>query len=318
MKFEDTKITKIYRKKRLNLLLKAAILVYTKYRIQAMLKNIFFIFIFSISFICNATNENNPIGARSSAMANASVSFTDLWSTHHNQAGLGFVRTISGGVCYENRFLIKELSIKGGAIALPIKGGTLGIAITSFGYAQYNENKYSLSFAKAFGENFSIGIAMDYLNTKIAEGYGSKGVLAAEVGIIAKPLKNLTIGAHVFNPTRTQIAIYNKERIPTIFRLGANYNFSENVMLAVETEKDIQMKPVFKAGLEYKPVKEFYLRAGISTNPTLSSFGFGLNLKSFKIDFSANYHQVLGVSPQISLIYTMDQKKSNTVVTPDF
>ena len=269
------------------------------------------------AFFSKAGNEDLPLGARSSGMGNASVSLSDVWSAHHNQAGLGFVRDISAGAYYENRFLLKELSIKGGVVALPVKGGTFGLCISNFGYTLYHENKYSLSFAKAFGDKLSAGIAMDYLTTKIGEGYGSKGVLAAEFGIQAKPLKGLTIGAHVFNPTRAKLADYNNERLPTVIRFGGDYNFSDKVKVAVETEKDIAQKAIFKAGIEYKPVKELYLRAGIGTNPTLTSFGFGLNLKSIKIDVSANYHQTLGFSPQIGLTYILkkETKKTNETET---
>jgi hypothetical protein len=269
------------------------------------------------AFFSKAGNEDLPLGARSSGMGNASVSLSDVWSEHHNQAGLGFVRDISAGAYYENRFLLKELSIKGGVVALPVKGGTFGLCISNFGYTLYHENKYSLSFAKAFGDKLSAGIAMDYLTTKIGEGYGSKGVLAAEFGIQAKPLKGLTIGAHVFNPTRAKLADYNNERLPTVIRFGGDYNFSDKVKVAVETEKDIAQKAIFKAGIEYKPVKELYLRAGIGTNPTLTSFGFGLNLKSIKIDVSANYHQTLGFSPQIGLTYIFkkETKKTNETET---
>ena len=56
-----------------------------------------------------------------------------------------------------------------------------------------------------FGENFSAGIQLDYLTTKIGEGYGNNGVVAGEFGLQAKPLKNLTIGAHIFNPSRAKI-----------------------------------------------------------------------------------------------------------------
>ena len=273
------------------------------------------LFTFCSSIAAHAGDENFQVGARSSAMGNASVSLCDLWSAHHNQAGLGFVREISAGVHYENRFMIKELGVRGGAIALPIKAGTFGLCITNFGYSGYSENKYSVSFAKAFGNKFSAAIAMDYLTTKIGEGYGDKGVLAGEVGIIAKPLKNLTIGAHVFNPTRAKIAEYDDERLPTIIRLGADYSFSDKVTVALETQKDISQKAEFKAGLEYKAVKEFYLRIGISTNPTLSCFGFGINLKNFKIDLAANYHQVLGISPQVNLSYSFAKAKNNSAAS---
>lgn len=270
------------------------------------------VFSLCISLLSRAGNENFPVGARSAAMGNASVSLSDLWSTHHNQAGLGFMTKISAGVYYENRFFIKELGLKSGAVAIPVKAGAFGLAVSNFGYTSYNENKYSLSFAKAFGKKLSIGVAMDYLTTKIAEGYGSKGVLAAELGIQAKPLKGLTLGAHVFNPTHAKLTDYNDERIPTIIRLGADYNFSDKVTCAIESEKDISKKAIFKAGIEYKAVKEFYLRAGISTNPDLGSFGFGLNLKNLKIDVSANYHQVLGVSPQFGLMYVFGKEKKET------
>ncbi|MDF2436890.1 MAG: hypothetical protein K0Q95_1266 [Bacteroidota bacterium] len=248
-------------------------------------------------------NEDYPIGPRSSAMGNASVSLSDMWSAHHNQGALGFVRDAGAGVSYENRFLLKEISVRGGVAVLPVKAGTFGICITNFGYSQYNENKYSVSFGKAFGDKLSAGIAIDYLTTKIAEGYGSKGVLAAEAGIVAKPIKNLNIGVHVFNPTRAKISDYDDERLPTIIRLGGDYTFSEKVILAIEAQKDIRYKPEFKAGIEYKAVKEFYLRIGISTNPTLSTFGFGINLKNIKIDLAASYHQTLGISPQLGLSY---------------
>ncbi len=258
-----------------------------------------------------AGNENFPIGARAAGMGNASVSLSDAWSAQHNQAGLGFLKNPSAGFYYENRFLLKELSIKGGVAALPVKGGTFGLCISNFGYSVYSENKYSLSFAKAFGDKLSAGIAMDYLTTKISEGYGSKGVLAAEFGIQAKPLKGLTVAAHIFNPTRAKIAEYNDERLPTVIRFGGDYNFSEKVTVAIETEKDISQKAIFKAGIEYKPVKEFYIRAGVGTNPTLSSFGFGINIKSLKVDVAANYHQTLGFSPQLALTYIF--KKAEAV-----
>ncbi len=272
------------------------------------------VFLVFIVLKLNAGNEDYPIGTRSAAMGNASVSLSDVWSAQHNQAGLGFVREYSGGVYYENRFQLKELGIKGGTVAVPVKGGTFGLCFTNFGNALYNENKYSLSFAKAFGNKLSGGIALDYLNTHISEGYGTRAVFAAEMGIQAKPLKGLTIGAHVFNPTRAKVAEYNDERLPTILRLGANYSFSENVILAIETQKDISQKAIFKAGIEYKLVKELYLRAGIGTNPTLSSFGFGINLRNFSFEFSESYHQILGFSPQFGMTFSFNKKK---VVTPE-
>lgn len=266
---------------------------------------VFVILIFA-TYKVIAGNDNSPTGARFAGIGNAAVSLSDLWSVQHNQAGLAYIKNIQAGIYYENRFLIKELGLKSSALAIPLKAGTIGLNISSFGYSSYSENKYGLSFAKAFGENISAGVQLDYLTTNIAEGYGKKNAIAGEAGVQARLVKGLTIGMHIFNPTRTRLAKYDDERIPTILRLGLDYKFSQKLIVAIETEKDINYKAVFKAGLEYLPIKELYLRAGISTNPALSSFGFGLNLKQFKLDIAASYHSVLGVSPQVGLKYEFE------------
>lgn len=252
--------------------------------------------------------NNSSLGSRSSGLGSASSSLSDLWSVQNNQAGLGFLKNTQAGVYYQNQFMLKELSTKAFAFAAPTKHGTFGVCVSSFGYSLFSQNKYGLGFGKAFGKNISAGVMMDYLETSIAE-YGKKGSLVAEAGIQAKPAKNFTIGMHVFNPTRTKLADYNDERLPTILRLGADYKFSDKVFIAAETEKDMDRKAMFKAGVEYKPVKELCLRAGISTNPSLSCFGIGLELKHFKLDLSSTYHSIFGFSPQMGLLYEFERSK---------
>ncbi len=247
------------------------------------------------------SSDNTPLGTRSSSLGGASVSLSDLWSIQNNQAGLGWMKERTCGIIYQNQFQIKELSTKALGFALPVKNGTFGLCASSFGYALYSENKVGLSFGKTFGNKISAGISMDYFETAIPE-YGKQTSLVAEAGLQTKPLKNLTLGFHIFNPTRIKLADYNDERIPTIVRLGFNYRFSEKVILTAETEKDIEKKAMAKAGIEYHPVKALYLRAGISTNPSLSCFGIGIIVRKFKLDFSSTYHSIFGFSPQIGLI----------------
>ena len=252
---------------------------------------------------CFASGENWAIGGRSAGMANASVTLNDLWAIHNNQAGLSEIKNISAGIYYENLYGLKELGLKSGAAVLPTKSGVFGISLSYFGYSQYNENKIGLAYAKSFGNKFSAGIQLDYLSTHIAENYGNTSAIAAEIGLLYKINKKINIGAHVYNPTRTKIADYNDERVPTTFRLGLSYLISEKLIVAFESEKDIQYKPSFKAGFEYHAVKQFYFRAGISTNPILNSFGFGLEFKNFNLDFATSYHQALGFTPQVSIIF---------------
>ena len=265
---------------------------------------IFFCVIVSFSSLI-AGNDNNPIGGRSAAMGNASVAFSDIWAIHNNQAGLANLKSISAGFYYENRYSLKELSMKSGAFILPTKSGVFGLSMNYFGYKNYNEQKIGLAYAKSFGERFSAGLQMDYLSTHIGEEYGNKRTFTFELGVIAELTENLCLGAHIFNPARVKLNDYNNERIPTIAKLGLSYKFSEKLLLSIETEKDINFEPEFKGGIEYKIIKEIYIRTGISTNPVLNTFGFGIEIKRLKIDFASSLHPVLGYSPQISMVYKL-------------
>ena len=204
--------------------------------------------------------------------------------------------------------MLEELSTKAFAFSLPVKSGTFGISISSFGYSLFSQNKYGLAFGKAFGDKISAGVMMDYIETNIAE-YGKKGMPVAEAGLLAKPIKNFTIGVHIFNLTKTKLTTYNDERSPTIMRIGADYRFSNKVFIALETEKDIDKKAIVKAGLEYNPIKELYLRAGVSTNPSLSCFGIGVNLKQFKLDLSSTYHSSFGFLHDFA-IFVFERKQN--------
>jgi hypothetical protein len=274
-----------------------------------MIKRSTILFILVNIFIITAfaTGENWPVGGRSAGMSNASITLSDIWSVSNNQAGLAYLKDISAGVYYEDRFDLKDLSLKAGALAIPTKSGVFGLSTTYFGYSQYYESKAGLAYGKSFGNKFSAGVQLDYLSTHIAENYGNSSTIAAEAGLMYRLNKHICIGAHIFNPTRARVAKYNDERAPTIADLGLSYTFSDKIIVVIESEKDIQYNAVFKAGVEYHPVKAIYFRTGISTNPMLNSFGFGLEYHNFSLDFASSYHQALGFTPQFSLIYHVNK-----------
>ncbi|MDG1477789.1 MAG: hypothetical protein P8Q14_11625 [Vicingaceae bacterium] len=270
-----------------------------------------------VSFVAShAQIGNDMFGARSAAMGGYNVTLSDVWSANNNQAGLGFVEDLSGGIYYENRFLLSETSLKAGAFVLPVKSGALGVSISSFGYELYNETKAGLSYGQRFGSKFSMGVQLNYLNTQLSQDYGSKTSITGAIGAIAKLSDELSLGVHVYNPTRAKLAEYNNERIPTIMKLGLDYRFSEKVLFAVSTEKDVDFDARVNAGIEYHITEMFYLRGGISTNPTQYAFGVGMQLKDFKVDLSSSFHQTLGITPGISIIYSKRKSTKKVVSTP--
>ncbi len=259
-----------------------------------------------------SSNGEGPIGPRSASLGHASSCLYDVWSTRNNQGSLGFVRQNEVGAFYENRFLVKELTQSGFAAAIPIKKGTFGISYSSLGYKLYRESQATLSYGMKLSENISAGIAFDYLNTKIADIYGQANAFTGSIGLTAKLLPQVVVSTHIYNPFRAKITNYNNEKVPTIYKFGAQYIFSPKVFLVAEAEKTSAQKINIKGGIEYKPSSLVYIRAGGSSFPTQASFGIGVNYNGLKIDMSSSYHSILGLSPQIGLSYAFGKDRSKT------
>jgi len=258
-----------------------------------------FIIILTSSSRSYSVQENDVIAGKSSAMANTTVTLTDVWSIYNNQAGLGYLEDISIGAFHQSGF-VKEQNLQGIAFVLPTKTGTIGASYSYYGYSQYNEMQAGLAFGRSFTKYFSLGIQINYLHTQIAGNYGNASSVNFEVGILSQPINNLFIGAHIYNPSRSKIG---EEKMPTILDLGISYMFSDKVLFAVGTEKDLDQEAIFKAGLDYKLIEFVSLRAGISTNPSKYSFGIGFHYKSIDAHVGFLNHQTLGFTPSFTLSY---------------
>jgi hypothetical protein len=266
-----------------------------------------FLLIFLSASIKTPAADNLLSGARAAGMANASVAIYDFWAISHNQAGIARIDTITAGLFTENRFLLSDLSLAAAGFILPTTSGNFGVSLQFFGSSLYSEGKAGLAYARHFGEKLSASVQLNYMFTNIGEGYGRTGTATAELGIICEILPRLYLGAHIFNPTKASLKTTGyldiKEYISTIIRTGAAYHFSEKVLLSLEVEKDIRHQPMAKFGVEYMITEGMFVRAGLSTNPTLNSFGFGIHKGKLQFDISTSYHHLLGYSPQAGVIY---------------
>lgn len=244
-----------------------------------------------------------PIGGRSNSMANASVAFSDPWSYFHNPAALSEVDKVSIGVAYENRFLLKELQSQGLTYVQPMKTGVLSVGAQLYGFNQFRLYRAGVGYSLKLSEMFSAGVQLNYQGIRLAESYGSKNTLTAELGILAKITEKWKLGMSVFNLGRAKLAVFEDDRFITVMRLGTSYSFSSKVLVAAEAEKNIDHPLRFKAGIDYQLIKNFFFRAGFATQPIEVSFGFGYKFKMIQLDLGSAYHQQLGWSPHFSLTF---------------
>ncbi len=255
-----------------------------------------------------ATNTYTATGAKAIGIGQSAVNFQDLWAIMNNQAGMAFLSRPTLGVSYEERFHMKELSLKTVAFVLPTnRVGNFGVSYTHFGDSAYSESRINLGYARKLGDHFAMGLAFDYLAISV-EGsaeVGTADAFTAELGIMGEPVQNLWLSLHTYNPFGVTIRNYEyEEKLPTLFRLGALYHFSEELLAVVELEKDVDYKARFKAGVEYVFMDKFVFRTGIATNPTEYSGGVGILLKKLKIQFAFYKHQYLGYTPSVAISYS--------------
>ncbi len=270
------------------------------------LKLLFFLFTAFSTYAQNGLPQN--AGARGAAIGNAAICFDDINSAFANQAGLAFVNDVSFSAYGERRFMAEGLNSYLFAAALPFdKIGTFGLALNYFGFSDYNEQKIGLNYARKLAKNFSLGVQLDYLGTRIPN-YGVAHAVTVELGILAKLNEKVRLGAHVYNPVNAKIG--PDDRLPTLFSLGLSYEPSKKVFLSAQLDKDIYNHPfIGRFGLEYRPIDAFYIRAGVSAAALAqASFGIGVNLQQLRIDFATSFHQVLGFTPAFSLSYSLQKK----------
>ena len=249
----------------------------------------------------------HPLGGRAAAMGGSSVASQGLWAMQNNPAGMANLERISLGLYYENRWMLPETAYKCGAFALPTKFGCLGLSFNQFGSWKYNENKFGLAYAKDFGRYLQIGLQLDYLMLKIGNDYGTFNAFTFELGLQSQVTEKLTLGTYIFNPVNFSFEqTLNHEKLPIVMRFGLAYKFTKDFIGQCEIEKNTEKEGVsLRGGLEYEAFKQFYIRAGVQTNPGILSFGLGYTIRFAQINVAAQLHNELGASVQIGMIFSI-------------
>jgi hypothetical protein len=173
----------------------------------------------------------------------------------------------------------------------------------SFGYTQFRESQYGISYAKKLNDDLSIGVGFDYSFMRIGEGYGKTSTLVVQGGFQYLLNEKVLLAGHVFNPNGAKRNDFDDERIQTLLKGGLAYTVSANVHLYAEVVKDIDYNASARIGMSYWVNDQIVLRAGIGTEAVETSFGFGLRLAQFQIDLASSYHNILGFSPSIAITF---------------
>ena len=250
-----------------------------------------------------AQNSINELGARSTSLGNAYSTVNDKFALLNNPGGIGGLKETSALASFKNNYGVSGLnSMAAGALSsLPI--GTAGITVFRFGDDIYNEQIASLVYANKFGIA-SLGIRANYVQYT-QEGLGSQGNMTIDFGGTASITEVIGFGAYIRNINQAQLKDSREQNLPTLLYAGLSIKPTNKILLAIETEKDLDNDAVFKAGLEYKFLDKFFARTGIKTDDFTNHFGIGFISQKLGIDYAMTWHQTLGLSHELSLAYTI-------------
>lgn len=283
-------------------------------------KNLILIIILSIQFLY-ASNDGAPVGARRIGMGGAySAVRGDAWSLWANPAGITGIKRFEGGLFTESRFLISELSTASFGAVIPFQQKHyIGASANTFGFGSYRRNEAGIAYATTIYDIVHLGVKFNLLNLAIAN-YGSVSTFLANVGIMADVSKRFTVGFWTQNANQAKIGTLREERLATILNGGLTFHASDKLILTGDVVKYLDYPMGVRSGFEYYFVKQFCIRAGYSTSPSILNAGAGFKVDNISIDFANSYHERLGYSPHLSISIRLGkgteesgEKKADTV-----
>lgn len=266
------------------------------------MKPILLLLLAIFSFSSSAQIGSFNLGGRSAGMAGASLTLGDEFSLFNNIGGLGRVENHAAFASYQNRYGVSQFQAIGAGAIYTMDIGNAGVGFYKFGDDIYSEQRIHLAVGNKI-QMVSLSLGVDVLQYNVST-VGTSTALALQFGGIAEITKQLRFGAHVFNLNQAKFDSETGERIPTVMKGGLSYRPSDELMLNMEVEKDLDFNELFRAGIEYQIIEKVFVRTGISTQPFLGAFGVGFHPKNLKFDYAFSNDSKLGSIHEISVAYS--------------
>lgn len=271
------------------------------------MKQVLFFFLLSLSMPAWAQTVRQPLLVNYPAIGAYSQNRADVFSMLINPAALARVKGVSAGVYAERRFALSAFSQYTAALALPTSSGNFGVQADYFGFNNYNETQLGLAYGRSLGKKLDVGVKFNYYNLRIP-GYIASSTFHFEAGALMHLTDQLHAGFSVFNPVGGVLNKETDEKIASVFRGGLGYEMSEKFFITVDVVKEENKELGVVGAFEYAFIQQFKLRAGVNTVNNQPFMGVGLHLGQLRVDVAGSWHQQLGFTPAVQLVFDVRKK----------
>lgn len=270
--------------------------------------NKFIVFLLLISGVLSAQSYHSL--PASNSVADASVAENQYYSAFQNPAAGGSADQFNVQLSYENKFLLKELSVKTIGVLVPAKLLNITAVASYTGYDQYNELLAGVALSRNFGNIFQLGVQANYYSVYFVEINKRSAVFVPQFGLQVQLSPVVTVGFSTFNPSQILLkTAYNPKVIPSVFSFGTKWQMTDDFKMLAQFDKNMTATYRVAGGFEYT-LKDFItIKTGVyKTQYLVPSLGFGFKLKGLKMHLTADLHPVLGLNSRAAIHYSFQNK----------
>lgn len=243
-------------------------------------------------------------GGRGAAMGGVSVALDDEVSAMYNISALNGIESAAVAISARQSFVVDGMGVFSLGGIVPLGFGSMAATVEHFGDNDYNEQRVSLAYALPLGRTMSFGVAFHYMHSGTSDPYYEPlNRLTFSTALRFRPSDDFTVAFKAFNPSAGMSDSELSLRIPAVFSLGVSYRIIDELLAVGEVEKNLYEPSTLRFGLEYLLQEGWFIRVGVNTRPAIYTFGLGLRQGRFGADLAAQFHNVLGLTPQLSLQY---------------
>lgn len=248
--------------------------------------------------------EFPPMGGASAALGGVSAALPDEESALYNIAGVAWNDKGIVSLSVRQNHFAEGLGYAAAGMSVPLGTGGVLASFTHHGNSDYNEQIASVGYAMPLGKSVVLGAAFHYLHSGTSDAYYDPlNRVTFSIALQYGNPTGLLVGFKAYNPIAVVSDVTSSLRVPAIFNLGVSYRVMPELLAVVETEKNLYYSPTLKVGLAYTFHEDYIFRLGLNTQPVFYTFGFGYHRDHFGANIAMQVHNILGITPQLSLQY---------------
>lgn len=263
----------------------------------------------TVAWLCLSTGgftqtTHSPLVSYCFSSGAYSKSFQDAFSLISNIGALSTLKNFNAGVYGERRFMLAETGLYTAVVTVPTASGNFALQTDYFGYTAYNESQIGIAYGLPVSEKIGIGAKFNYYHLRIPS-YLSASAVNLEIGSVIHISNQLHTGVSVYNPLGSPLGKNTGEKIASVYKAGIGYEMSASFFTQLEVIKEKNRDANVHVAFQYKPLKTLLARAGIFTGTSSGYFGVGYLYRQLRMDVSVSFHQQLGISPGLLLLYEL-------------